>query len=248
MDIIDELKKVIEDGGIIEMEYENYVGTVNSLTIADLNFSQRYGEDYIEAYVYKSGQYYRTSDNGKNDERMTFKIERIRSLRYVWIPIVNKSMTASRNGVYVFMYESDNHIGFEAYKLRKGEALLKSFIGEYEHAGFMDCRPFAYCYINEYMPGQIQGGWIDIPKEDYEKWKEGYTPRKKGCGVLVALENVEQQTLFYEVEDALLGLRLHEWGSKVRVMSYYTFLYPIDGGFSGNGFPKASLMHEMSFD
>ena len=139
-----EIKDIIGKKGIFEMVYTKLDGTTTCYYIADVQLS---GKDYIKAYSYKS------------HKQLTFKIERIRDVQETWIAL-NKGGVAPQSGVYVFVYEGDNHLDFEAFQLVKGEELLKYFVGEYSHGGFMDRLPFAYHYVEAYNPQMEQDVWI----------------------------------------------------------------------------------------
>ncbi len=89
-----EIKDIIGKKGIFEMVYTKLDGTTTCYYIADVQLS---GKDYIKAYSCKS------------HKQLTFKIERIRDVQETWIAL-NKGGVAPQSGVYVFVYEGDNHL------------------------------------------------------------------------------------------------------------------------------------------
>lgn len=107
-----EIKDIIGKKGIFEMVYTKLDGTTTCYYIADVQLS---GKDYIKAYSCKS------------PKQLTFKIERIWDVQETWIAL-NKGGVAPQSGVYVFVYEGDNHLDFEAFQLVKGEELLKYLV------------------------------------------------------------------------------------------------------------------------
>ena len=104
-----EILELMIQKGIFEIEYENSVGIITNHIISDVKLS---GENYIKACSCKSG------------DDLTFKIERIRNVQQIWRPILDKDSVAPKSGLYVFLYESDNHLDFEAFELLKGENLF----------------------------------------------------------------------------------------------------------------------------
>lgn len=156
-----EIKDVIRKQGIFEMVYTKPDGITTHYFIADIQLS---GQGYIKAYSCKSGKH------------LTFKIERIQTIQESWTPL-SKGDIAPESGLYVFVYEGDNHLDFEAFELLKGERFLKYFIGEYSHGGFMDRLPFAYHYTEVYNPQIKQDEWITPAdgRKDNETYNNHYS-------------------------------------------------------------------------
>ncbi|WP_242358091.1 hypothetical protein [Bacteroides acidifaciens] len=112
-----------------------------SYVLYDLNYSDKYGNGYVQAYC---GPY--------SNKLFTFKIDRIKDIKPIWTRITFNDVV-SASGIYVFACAGDNHILFEIYRLEKGERLWKYFEGEFEHCnGWFVVTPEAFHYLPEYDP------------------------------------------------------------------------------------------------
>ena len=213
-----EIKDIIGKKGIFEMVYTKLDGTTTCYYIADVQLS---GKDYIKAYSCKS------------PKQLTFKIERIWDVQETWIAL-NKGDVTPQSGVYVFVYEGDNHLDFEAFQLVKGEELLKYFVGEYSHGGFMDRLPFAYHYVEAYNPQMEQDVWIkpDGGDKDDDWYNYFYhyvsaieTPQGE-CGYLAGILSAGNYTLkayhrFFDPRNACNWLMSEDYENYEDYEDYY---------------------------
>lgn len=87
-----------------------------------------------------------------------------------WQETYDEKELALRNGLYVFACRYDNHLGFEIYRLQKGDSLWKFFIGEFGHFdGLYDVDPLAYHFI-EYYPSNFFQTYRNLPHDSNEKY------------------------------------------------------------------------------
>lgn len=105
----------------------------------DLDYSDKYGNGYVQAYC-----------NPYHDKLFTFKIDRIKNIKPIWIETTFNDVVPT-SGIYVFACRGDNHILFEIHRLEKGERLWIPFEGDFEHYnGWTVVIPVAYYYLPEY--------------------------------------------------------------------------------------------------
>lgn len=156
-----EIEKAIKYQGEIEIEYRNLERNTSVRHIFDMNYSNKYGNNYIEAYCRESEGY------------LTFRIDRIISVKWIWIEIYDIDDTAPKTGLYVFACRYDNHIELEIYRLNEREKLWKYFTEEYEHHdGYFEVTPLAYHYIDFYSEKSICHWKIQHPfMEEYSNDK-----------------------------------------------------------------------------
>lgn len=195
-----EIKELIVQKGVFEVKYEKPDGTIMCHILSDVKLS---GENYIKACSCKSGNY------------LTFKIERIKKARQIWSPIWDKDTVAPESGLYVFVYESDNHYDFEVYQLFKGKKLLKYFVGEHYHPGQMDLPPYAFHYVEVYNP--------NIEQEEWKKWEmesDGGRNLRNNFSMVIAAKLPSGEVQF--------GIPILGWGMKegANIIAYHPFFNP----------------------
>lgn len=131
-----EIEKAIKYQGEVEIKYKKTDGNISIRHIFDMDYSDKFGEDYIEAYCREKEGY------------LTF------SVKWIWTEIYDLDDTAPKTGLYVFACRYDNHIEFEMYRLNEKEKLWKYFTEKYEHHdGYFCVIPLAYHYIDYYSNG-----------------------------------------------------------------------------------------------
>lgn len=107
----------------------------------DLNYSDKYGNGYVQAYC-----------NPYHDKLFTFKIDKIKDKKSLWIKTTFNNVVPT-SGIYVFACAGDNHILFEIHRLERGERLWKCFESDFEHYnGWAMVIPEAYYYLPKYEP------------------------------------------------------------------------------------------------
>lgn len=132
----------IESHSVVEIEYLKANGETCLRNITDVCISDEYGDNYIDAYC------------EEKHHRLTFKIERIVSIKPLWIHITNKDEMAPQDGLYIFECWGDNHLELEMYRMSKGKIFCKCFSDEFEHmSGWVSVEPRAYHYIGFYPNG-----------------------------------------------------------------------------------------------
>lgn len=132
------IKEYIGKNNILSMEYCNMQNSINVRHIRAMNYSDKYGKEYISAYNLDSNSY------------LTFKIERIMSIRPVWTEIYDLRSEIEDSGTFLFACEGDNHIIFELHKMQKSECVGKYFIDDFEHMdGWFTVTPLAFCKIDK---------------------------------------------------------------------------------------------------
>lgn len=136
---VNELNIIIENQNLIEIEYCKSNEEVVTLQIRPFDFYENNGHDYVRAYC--SG----------NVKEYTFRIDKINSMKQVWIDTYDKNDLVPQSGLYIFACKADNHIEYESYRLEKGERLWKYFIDDFTHYdGYFDVIPLAYHFIGLY--------------------------------------------------------------------------------------------------
>lgn len=127
---------VIEQQGVIEIDYVNQTGEHTILHISDIENKK---DGNILAYCVES----------QSDQ--TIKIKNIHRIKWVWKFIFDQEDVAQRKGLYVFACRGDNHLEFEPYLLEEGERFGKFFEGKYAHGSLlMPNEPIAFHYIEPY--------------------------------------------------------------------------------------------------
>lgn len=84
MEIKEYLDKAIRDDKTVIIEYIKYGGEYSKRKISEIQYSEEFGEDYIDAFCYKRG------------EKRTFKISRIQSIDGITNAISDDNITTYR--------------------------------------------------------------------------------------------------------------------------------------------------------
>ena len=200
------IKNLFNEKGIFEIHYIKSVGTASNIVVNDFRPSEKYGEQYVEAQSYWRGEY------------MTLRIDRIQSIKQLWVQIKDPYETAPETGVYVFVYTSDNHQGLEVYRMEKGERLWKYFIGEYAHGGWMDGPPYGYYFIEDFNKDCLNGGWQKSETEEPNGIRKDY---------VIAIENENGEIVFSFNNLAYSA-------PKLNIKGYHQFFDPIHNGWVGH--------------
>lgn len=115
-------------------------------------FGKYKGKALLDVYSQDPSYVHWMADNVSN-----YKIE----LNYHWIEILKEDEVAPRNGIYIIACRYDNHLGYEIYKLKKGDCFGGLYKNENAHSdGYYPIDCLAYYKIQEYSPDNKQ--WSHI--------------------------------------------------------------------------------------
>ena len=115
-------------------------------------FGKYKGKALLDVYSQDPSYVHWMADNVSN-----YKIE----LNYHWIEILKEDEVAPRNGIYIIACRYDNHLGYEIYKLKKGDCFWGLYKNENAHSdGYYPIDCLAYYKIQEYSPDNKQ--WSHI--------------------------------------------------------------------------------------
>ena len=131
------LDKLIENQSLIEIEYCNSNEEMVAFQIRPFDCYEKNGHEYLRAYC-----------TGNDVKDYTFRIDKINSMKQVWVDTFDENDLVPQSGLYIFACRGDNHIEYELYRLEKGERLWKYFTDDFAHCnGYFEVIPLAYHYI-----------------------------------------------------------------------------------------------------